>query len=173
MLLEAVGGDCEGVGPIDVGVIGKVLLYGLAAIGIGLLVFLLYGLAGRNRFRPRESAADPAPAVAADAPEPEGPWSEISLATAERLAGDGRYNEAIHLILLCCLQHAGQALRRSLTAREAIKRIDLGERAQAAFAAVVRTSERGHFGGHHLHESDFRMCLQNYQMLAEAAGSRN
>ena len=166
------GGECEGVGSVDVGIVVEVLLYGLAAVGVGLLLLILYRLLVGRQFRPSDQTDESDAAITLDAPAPEGAWSEFSIATAERLAQAGRYNEAVHVILLCCLQFAGQALKRSLTAREAIAHVDLDERGRDAFATIVRTSERGHFGGYSLHDADFRTCLQNYQQLAEAAGSQ-
>ncbi len=156
--------------------VGKMLLWVMALVGGGLIIaFAVSELAAlaksaRGRKRDDRGAVSPSPG--------EGPDRQAAadtLTDAERLAAAGRYGEAIHALLLACLE----ALRRrfdpgqppSLTSREIARRLDLGEAAKAALASIVAAAELSHFGAWRPGAADYRACLESYRHLAAEAGA--
>jgi len=95
---------------------------------------------------------------------------EAWLRDADALAREGRFGEAIHMLLLAVL---GRLSRRSrlvwtpaTTAREIVAKAGpLGEAAQG-LASLVRSSELAHFGGREAGESDFLACRESARRLA-------
>lgn len=117
-------------------IVEKVLL-ALAAL---LVLFLLWRLAQPLLARLREAA-----------PEPEPEWTPDRTAAialleeADRLAAEGRYGEAAHLLLQRSVHHIAEArpdwLRPSSTAREIAGLPLLPQRAREAFGAIAQRVE--------------------------------
>jgi len=81
--------------------------------------------------------------------------------SAEALAGEGRFAEAIHALLLDTLEALTRAARLapSLTSREIAARAPLPAGARAALSDLVAAVERSRFGGAPAGEEDFRACV--------------
>jgi hypothetical protein len=141
----------------DLGLLGKLL----AALGAAaLLVLAILGLTwlarrlrGLDRDLPLDDGAARPCAVA-----------EIRIASAEALAAERRYGEAIHALLLETLQALSRAARLppSFTSREIVARVPLGPDARDALAGLVAAVEISWFGGAVPGEPEYRGCLDRF-----------
>lgn len=140
-----------------------VIQYLLAGLGIALLAWLLWTLiAPALGWRPRRGAE-----------EPWTPTREEALALledADRLAAQGRFGEAAHLLLQ---RSVGQiraarpaALVPASTAREIANLPQLPERARAAFALIAARVERCLFALRDLDAGDWAAARAAYADFA-------
>jgi len=85
-----------------------------------------------------------------------------SLAAATELARQGRFGEAMHLILLQALiavrQAPGEEIADSLTSREILRNSRLSNPARAALREIVARVERSHFGHYPASPDDYAAC---------------
>ena len=105
-----------------------------------------------------------------EVPEAEGPAPvAIPIASAEALAAEGHYAEAIHALLLETLQALSRAARLapSLTSREIVESVPLPDRARAALEGLVLAVEVSRFGGAAAREEDYRACLARFHAFLE------
>jgi hypothetical protein len=97
---------------------------------------------------------------------------EVPLGNAEVLAGQGRYGEAIHVLLLRTLEELARRvtvrLPRSLTSREILARVSVPDEARVALADLVTAVEVTHFGSHEPSQSDYAACRDRFQRFAAA-----
>jgi hypothetical protein len=140
-------------------------------IGVGLaLLAVLYLIArdtlgSRLPFRKRRSAR-----VKPADWRPEALKARALLADADRLAEQGRYDEAAHLLLFRSIddidERRPRLVRPALTARD-ISRLDaVPPAARSAFARIAAIVERSLFGGHVLDAAAFSDCRAAYEMFA-------
>jgi len=99
------------------------------------------------------------------------------LLDAEALAAQGRYGEAIHLLLLRTFEvlarRLGSRLAPGMTAREAVARLALPGPARPALADLVEAAETTTFAGLAASESDYQRCAERFGVLQSAlAGAR-
>jgi hypothetical protein len=79
---------------------------------------------------------------------------------ADALAAEGRFADAIHVLLLRALREvarAGGEFARGMTSREVVFRVD-DPAARAALAELVAAVERHEFGARALGAGDFSRC---------------
>jgi hypothetical protein len=92
------------------------------------------------------------------------------LAEADALAAEGRYSEAVHLILLRSIEEIDarrpRLLRRALTSREIGALTDLPFAARPAFARITRAVERARFAGLPVDAAEFARCRGDYEAFA-------
>lgn len=136
--------------PAELGVVAQMLLYLLLAVGI-----VLAGMSLFQRLR-RLRAAVPELAVPVQPQSPRSPRAERperapALDDAERLAAEGRWDEALHALLLQAIRLVSGRLPAPLppssTSRELLRLVPLAEEARQAFAGMVRAVELSLFGG--------------------------
>lgn len=145
-------------------------------VGLAALALLILYAIAREILRLRKPAARPdGPRLAADPPwRPDAGEARDLLAAADRLAGEGRFLEAAHLLLLRSVEdiqkHRPKALRVSLTAREIAVLPALPEAARPGFASIARVVERGLFGGRPVDNDDFAACRAAYEAFALPEG---
>ncbi len=99
------------------------------------------------------------------------------LLDAEALAAQGRFGEAIHLLLLRTFEvlarRMGSRLAPGMTAREALTRLVLPAPARPALADLVDAVETTTFAGRAASEGDYRRCAERFSVLKSAlAGAR-
>jgi hypothetical protein len=109
----------------------------------------------------------------ADAEVPDAPAAEpvaIPVESAEALAREGRFADAIHALLLDTLAALAGAARLapSLTSREIAARVPLPDRAREALSDLVLAVELSRFGGAAAGEDDYRSCLGRFHAFLEA-----
>jgi hypothetical protein len=101
-------------------------------------------------------------------PAPE--QARLLLADADRLAHDGRFREAAHLLLLRSIQDIDeqrpQLVGPALTTREIAGLKQVPPSARDCFSDIARTVERSLFGGRDVTQSDFARCRDAYQRFA-------
>jgi hypothetical protein len=140
------------------------ILIGLAVLGLLFLVWRLLAPALGARI----------PAAAEDDPEwvPDRGEAIALLDEADRLAGEGRYDEATHLLLERSVSHIVSArpglLPPSGTAREICEHPALPERARNAFAVIAIRVERSFFALRRLGADDWHAARAAYADFALA-----
>lgn len=110
------------------------------------------------------------PAGAAPPPSPVSLGTRI-LADAEALAAQGRFAEAIHVLLLRvfeALSSGGSNLEPCATSREIVDGLELDRARQSALAGLVAEVEHSLFGGRAPDRSDYESCLRSFEVLAGA-----
>jgi hypothetical protein len=93
------------------------------------------------------------------------------LAEADMLATDGRFVEAMHLLLLHSLAEIRRRLKidfaDSLTSREIVRRAGLPEEGRTALRGIVTRVELSYFGGYPAARPDYDVCRVRYQELSD------
>lgn len=140
------------------------LLIALAVLGLLLLIWrLATPLLARRRRSPSAPESDWAPGRAA---------AEALLEDADRLAAEGRYGEAVHLLLRRSVGHIAEArpewLLPASTAREIAALPMLPERARRAFGAIATRVERSLFALRDLDAADWTAARSAYADFALA-----
>jgi hypothetical protein len=101
-------------------------------------------------------------------PAPE--TARLLLSDADALAAQGRYAEAIHLILLRSIQeiarHRPAVLKPALTSREIGELRELPEAARIAFVHIARVVERALFAGREVGQREYAECREAYERFA-------
>lgn len=145
---------------------------GLAVL-VALLLFFIGREIGRSRFgwfKPRPAKAKPQET----AWRPDEAAARTLLADADRLAADGRFAEAAHLLLLRSIEdfdsRRPRAVRPALTTRDIASLDELPENARPAFGSIAKVVERSLFGGAPVDAGDFAACRQAYEDFALPSG---
>jgi hypothetical protein len=107
---------------------------------------------------------------------PESEWRPTSeaarllLSDADKLAAEGRYADAIHLILLRSIEdisrHRPTALKPALTSREIGRLEALPLAAREAFAHIAAVSEHAIFAGREVGQREYAECRAAYERFA-------
>ena len=138
----------------------------------GLAAFVLFALYHAVRFaqgrwadRTREDVAEPA----AYAPAPAA--VRTLLDDAARLAAEGRYGDAVRLLLRRSIEdverrHPG-AVRDSMTSREIARLGVLTALTREAFGGLAALVEAAHFAGRRLGEADWEAARGLYERLGQ------
>ena len=143
-------------------VIEKILIV-LAVLGAAFLLWRLVvqPLLARRRKPKAAAAEDWAPGRANAA---------ALLEDADRLAAEGRFGEAAHLLLQRSVHHIAEArpawLHPASTAREIAALPQLPERARAAFAVIAARVERSLFALRDLEAADWQAARSAYTDFA-------
>ena len=156
-------------GANGVSALAEVVLYVFLGVAVALVVaWLVTFLVGRQR------AGDSGPAPPTGE---EGAGArrvrDGSLVTAERLAAEGAFGEAVHELLLVAQSRLARRrpapVRASLTSRELLPVLAPGPDQREALGELVRTVESSWFGGRSLTVSDWERCLAAWHDLAAAS----
>jgi hypothetical protein len=106
---------------------------------------------------------------------PEAQAARELLADADRLAAEGRFDEAVHLILFRSIDDiAGKrpgAVRPALTSRDLVETAPLSEAGRGAFRVIAEVVERSFFGGRPTDAAAFARCRREYEAFALAEGA--
>jgi hypothetical protein len=140
---------------------------GLIIGGLAVLFFVLRELVGLRlpRFK-RKPKAKPAEAEW----RPSEARARTLLEEADRLAAQGRYDEATHLILFRSIEDIDgrwpNLVRPALTSRDIAAHHGLPDLARQTFGEIARVVERSFFGGARLGAADFAFCRGAYEAFA-------
>jgi hypothetical protein len=146
------------------------LLWGVLIFVVGLILVLIMrealgmgrgGVGAKLRLGAEPDAVwRPAPAAA-----------RSLLEEADRLAEQGLYVDAAHLILLRSIEdiqkHRPRRVAVSFTARDIARLPGLPDGARATFAGIAEAVERSLFGGRPLDREGFVRCRQAYEAFAD------
>ncbi len=87
----------------------------------------------------------------------------------ERLAAEGHFGEAVHRLLLIAMdrliRHRGESLEDSLTSREILRRLRLGEEGRGALERLVAGTERFLFAEVAVDGEEFEACRRAFETL--------
>ena len=140
---------------------------GIGAAIVAVLYLILREVMGvRFPFRRKRPAARPRPADW----RPEAFKARALLADADRLAGEGRYDEAAHLLLFRSIddieERRPRLVKPALTARDIAVLDALPPGARGAFGRIAAIVERSLFGGRTLDAAAFADCRAAYEAFA-------
>jgi hypothetical protein len=103
---------------------------------------------------------------------PDAQAARALLDDADRLAGEGRFDDALHLLLFRSIEDlSGRrpgAVRPALTSRDIAGLSALPEGPRAAFGRIAERVERSFFGGRSVGAEDFRAARADYEAFAFA-----
>jgi hypothetical protein len=159
--LEPLAKILAAIGPT----LGYVFWGGLILGGVLILWFLLREFVPDRWFRKRTE-------VAVTDWRPEAGQARALLEEADRLAGEGRFEEAIHLLLFRSIDDLAArrpgAVKPALTSRDIAGLEVLPAGARAAFARLAQAVERTFFGGRAAGAETFRDARADYEAFAFA-----
>ncbi|MBS0297556.1 MAG: DUF4129 domain-containing protein [Proteobacteria bacterium] len=92
------------------------------------------------------------------------------LEDADRLAREGRFAEAVRLILFRSIQdiqsRRPHVIRPALTSRDIARDGDLPDSAREAFSGIAAAVEHSHFAGHDVDADGYAECRRAYEAFA-------
>ena len=149
----------------------QVLFWGGLAIGALLIIyFVVREIAPESWFRGKKTV------VPVTDWRPDAGKAQALLEDADRLAADGRFDEAIHILLFRSIDdlvtRRPGAVQPALTSRDIATLKVLPEDARAAFARLAQAVERTFFGGRPSDADAFSVARADYQAFAFAEGWR-
>lgn len=156
----------------DLGFLGPVLqmaFYGLLAFIVGYILYMIASsmvIARRNQVKDRMEDEVP------DIPSyrPDAKTARILLDDADKLAAQGKFEEAVHLLLYRSIQDIERRrphqVKRSLTAREIAGLQILTDKAKQSFALIGQMVEHSFFGGRPLVADDYEISKAAYKAFA-------
>jgi hypothetical protein len=143
------------------------LLWALVALGV---LFVLYHLRDIIPGWPRSAVEEWA--ASGDGAGLTGQSPADILLTADELAREGRYVDAMHMLLLKGLGDIRQRLNEqfadSLTSREIMRRARLSDAGAAALRDIVLGVERTYFGEHPAGPPEYEACRRRFDELSAA-----
>lgn len=96
--------------------------------------------------------------------------AQEAAASADALAQEGRFTEAMHVLLLQSLaeirRRLGEHFADSLTSREILHRARISDSGRASLGDIVARVERSHFGEQEAGAADYRLCRDSFDRLA-------
>jgi hypothetical protein len=149
------------------GMSGQAMTWLVVAIGVAIVLFLGWRLLSPYRLGRRD------PEQAAPEWTPDAAEALSLLEDADRLAAEGRYDEATHLLLRRSVSQIAEArpdlLEPSSTAREIAALTALPQAARGAFAKIAERVERSLFALRSLSADDWHAARAAYAEFALAA----
>ena len=147
----------------------------IAAIVCGILYALWYMFGDMVALPRRRKEKPDAPEVSAiDDDRPDRKQAAALLDEADALAANGRFAEAVHLLLFRSIedlrsQRAG-GVPQSLTAREIQSLSDLKARTREALSPIIRIVENSFFGGRPVDREGWQQARSSYETFAFGGG---
>jgi len=160
--------------PDWLGLIVKIMFWLLIGVGALLAVFYLGreipAWLGRNR----QLRTGPSPVVQGSPLAADNQLLD-ALGRADRLAAEGQFAEALHLLLLHSIdylkRHLGGVYGPSSTAREILQRAGLPDTGRHSLGAIVDAAEVSYFGGRPVDGGIYADCRRHYQAFAFGGAS--
>ena len=147
-------------------------LWLIAAIGLGLLLYMFRDMLPALGFAPRggvDAEEEGIGGTVARAPEQ-------VLAAADELARQGRFVDAMHVLLLQGLadmrRHLGEQFAESFTSREILRSTKLSEAGRKPLSDIITRVEWTYFGKHPAEREDYLACRASFDALAHALHGR-
>jgi hypothetical protein len=144
----------------------------MAAIGIALLLYMFRDMLPALGFAPRGEVEAAEEGIAGTVARP----PEEVLAAADDLAYQGRFVDAMHVLLLQGLadirRHLGEQFADSLTSREILRSTKLSEAGRGPLRDIIARVEWTYFGKHPAEREDYLACRTSFESLAHALHGR-
>lgn len=153
--------------------LGPLLKYLLIAAVAAIILYALWYMFGDVaglQFRRRREKPDGAEVSDLRDQHPDQKQAVALLDEADRLAAEGRFAEAVHLLLFRSIEdvrarRAG-GVPPSLTAREIQSLSDLSQRARDALGPIIRIVESSFFGARPVDRDEWRRARASYEDFA-------
>jgi hypothetical protein len=140
----------------------------IAAIGLGVLLYMFRDMLPAFGFAPRGQVDADEEGIGGTVAKPPGQV----LAAADDLARQGRFVDAMHVLLLQGLadirRHLGEQFADSLTSREILRSTKLSEAGREPLRDIVTRVEWTYFGKHPAERADYLACRASFDALAHA-----
>src|SRR5215831_13676505 len=140
--------------------------------GLGVLALIVLFFIAREIMRLRDRERDAGDGQKENLPDWRPPVARARalLADADRLAAQGRFAEAVHLILFRSIddidERRPRSIKPALTSRNIAELDALPKSARPAFMRIAVSVERSFFGGREIDEKDFAECRHAYEAFA-------
>ncbi len=167
--LRAFGNFLQALGPIF-----QIVFWIAAALVVAGVLYFLFGEAIRLRFGGRKEVKDKsADDVLVDL-RPDAAAARSLLEEADALARQGRFAEAVHLLLFRSIEDIQERVEggvpTSLTAREIAGLGKLPERARRGLEPIIMVVERSFFGGRAVDADGWQEARRSYEDFAFGEG---
>jgi hypothetical protein len=143
-------------------------LWLVAAVGLALLLYMFRDMLPALGFISRGDVEAGEEGIGGTVAKP----PEQVLAAADDLARQGRFVDAMHVLLLQGLadirRHLGEQFADSLTSREILRSTKLSEAGREPLRDIVRRVEWTYFGKHPAEREDYLACRASFDALAHA-----
>lgn len=149
----------------------EALLWLFGALVVAAILYLLFNLllealGGRSAFRRNRNQLAAAEGVVETPVTLDQETRDRTLAQADALAAEGRFTEAIHLLLLVAMdrlrRELGPKVAPALTSREVLHSAPIPETVVPPLTRMVALSEIKHFGGRVAAAPDYQSCRQDF-----------
>lgn len=149
-------------------VLGYILLI-LVILAVLAGIYMVFGDAVTWRGRQKEKTAEPDISAIPNL-RPEQARAQALLGDADALAAEGRFAEAVHLLLFRSIDEIQEkragAIARSLTSREIGALGILPDPVRQALSPIIRIVERSFFGGRDVDETGWQQARASYETFA-------
>lgn len=146
--------------PPAIGQVLEIVLWSLVALAVLVVAVIAVQAFRRARGPGAPSATDAVAGASGLRARGVGP----TLDDADGLAAEGRYRDAVHLLLLVAIGEASRATEArfppSTTSRELTRILPLREQPRARFGELVASVERSLFGGNEVGAVDYAACRE-------------
>ncbi|HAY06980.1 MAG TPA: hypothetical protein PKV67_17185 [Hyphomonas sp.] len=167
--LKAIGDFLNALGPVF-----RIIFWLAVAAVIAGLIYFLFGEAIRIRFGGRKAAKSKAEDDQLTDIRPDATAARSLLDDADALAREGKFAEAVHLLLYRSIEDIQTRLEggvpTSLTSREIAGLGRLPERARRALAPIIQVVENSHFGGRAVDSGGWQHARRSYEEFAFGEG---
>lgn len=167
--LQAIGNFLESLGPLF-----QVAFWLAAALIVAGILYFLFGEAVRLRFAGRSKPRDKREDDVLQDLRPDAAAARSLLDEADALARQGRFAEAVHLLLFRSIEEIQERIEggvsASLTAREISSLAYLPDRAKRALRPITQVVERSFFGGRSVDEAGWQDARRSYEDFAFGEG---
>lgn len=167
--LQAIGRFLEALGPV----FAALFWIAVAAIIAGLLYFI-FGEAIRMRLGFKKKNTEKIEDDILTDIRPDAARARSLLEEADALARQGRFAEAVHLLLFRSIEDIQDRLEggvpTSLTAREIAGLSNLPDRARRALRPIIQIVEHSFFGGRGVDADGWKSARQSYEDFAFGEG---
>ena len=162
-------GDALGAGMKALGPVAPYVFWTGVALAVAFILFLI----GQRLFAVRRGLVMGGLKLSGAEPwRPAPEQARALLEEADRLAADGRFVEAAHLILLRSIQdiqaRRPRAVAVSLTSRDIARLEALPPPARVLFSGIAEAVEISLFGGRPLDREGYARCREAYSSFVEA-----
>lgn len=152
--------------------IGPLIGYLLIALVAGVVLYALYMMFGESltlRRRDKVKKNEPEISIASNL-RPQQDAAKALLADADKLAAEGRFAEAVHLLLFRSINDIQEkqqgGVPRSLTSREIGRLESLPIKVRAALSPIIGVVERSFFGGRPVDKQGWQDARTSYEDFA-------
>jgi len=152
----------------------RILFYGVIAVAALAILYVLFGEALNlrlDRFRKRREPADER---RVDDLRPDADIARSLLVEADALARQGRYGDAVHLLLFRSIadieERLSSGVPHALTSREITALNGLPDAPRAALRPIVGVVETSFFGGREVDQGGWQRARASYEAFAFGEG---